>query len=513
MRLFWQILVAIVALDQITRRVQRLASNVSRVGSHVGDQTHAIAIGVDAFVELLGDAHGAIGGESELARGRHLQGAGLERRHRSTRLALGFNADHSIAHARADAAGNGADHARRALAARIFTNRERHAFKPSRLDRGLHWHSEILGIHCIGNGFELEFLAANLDEFRFKRALLGEERQSFLLRSLLALVIALRQEFRNGLGDGVALGQLRGQAHEHLPRFGRNELANILLALDNQTRRDRLHAARAQSALAHDAPQQRRDSVTHDAVKDAPRVLRVDTRHVDRTRMLERFADRALGDRVEHHALGVLWLHIEDFSNVPRDRLSLAVQVGCEPHIAGGLLQPAEFRHQFAAIGGDDIGRCKRLHINAWNVHRLGRGLLRLWLALLGAWFLGRHFGGVLLGRLLGQVADMPLARFDDELPKLAQILLDRLRLRGALDDDQRRSCSHLRVGRLGVPNKAALGLRSSGGSTRRPARGRALGRGGGQLGGCRFFGGHRVRLTLERLRLARFIGRADLFR
>ncbi|MBA7628337.1 hypothetical protein ES703_35818 [subsurface metagenome] len=50
-----------------------------RIGAHVGDKAHrAFFADGQAFVKLLGDAHGQLGGETELAPGFLLQGAGDE---------------------------------------------------------------------------------------------------------------------------------------------------------------------------------------------------------------------------------------------------------------------------------------------------------------------------------------------------------------------------------------------------------------------------------------------------
>ncbi len=61
-----------------------------RVGSHVGDQALVASADVDAFVELLGNSHRALGREPKPASGFLLQGRGDERRlGASTSLALG----------------------------------------------------------------------------------------------------------------------------------------------------------------------------------------------------------------------------------------------------------------------------------------------------------------------------------------------------------------------------------------------------------------------------------------
>ena len=53
-----------------------------RVGTHVGNQTNRALAHVYAFVQLLGCAHGAVGGHAQFAHGLLLQGRGGKRRGR-----------------------------------------------------------------------------------------------------------------------------------------------------------------------------------------------------------------------------------------------------------------------------------------------------------------------------------------------------------------------------------------------------------------------------------------------
>ena len=71
---------AVALEDQRADLGERLLGEVDRIGAHVGDQTDRTAAGIDALVQLLGDPHGALGGETHLARGFLLQGRGGERR-------------------------------------------------------------------------------------------------------------------------------------------------------------------------------------------------------------------------------------------------------------------------------------------------------------------------------------------------------------------------------------------------------------------------------------------------
>ena len=79
------------------------------------------------------------------------------------------------------------------------------------------------------------------------------------------------------------------------------ECVDLALALDEQTQSDRLHAPRRQRAVVRAVdvlPQQRRHLVADDPVEDAPRLLRVDKRHVDVARLRDRLENGRLGDLV-----------------------------------------------------------------------------------------------------------------------------------------------------------------------------------------------------------------------
>src|SRR5207253_1298555 len=80
-------------------------------------------------------------------------------------------------------------------------------------------------------------------------------------------------------------------------------------------------------------PEERGDLVAHDAVEDAPRLLGVDTVLVDGVGLSERLLDVTLGDGREDDALGVAALDAQFLREVPRDGLTLAIEVGGEPDI------------------------------------------------------------------------------------------------------------------------------------------------------------------------------------
>ena len=77
--------------DQFTQLVESLTRHVDRVSTHVGDQPHAAAFDVYAFVQLLGDLHSFAGAETEFTRGLLLQRGGGKWRSRIALFRLFFD--------------------------------------------------------------------------------------------------------------------------------------------------------------------------------------------------------------------------------------------------------------------------------------------------------------------------------------------------------------------------------------------------------------------------------------
>ena len=97
---------------------------------------------------------------------------------------------------------------------------------------------------------------------------------------------------------------------------------------------------------------------------------------------------------------------------MPGNRFPLPVEVGGEPDVAGPLGKPAELRHRPHLVVVDDVGRGEVVvEINARNELLLP------------------------LRALAGQVADVADRGLHDVA--WAEVFLDRLRLGGALDDDE----------------------------------------------------------------------------
>ena len=89
-----------------------------------------------------------------------------------------------------------------------------------------------------------------------------------------------------------------------------------------------MHAACGESAV-HATPQNGRDLVAVEAIENAASLGSVDEFRVDRPWVGNRLGDRRFGDFMEHHAVHVD-LGVEVLAQVGRNRLALAVFVGCE---------------------------------------------------------------------------------------------------------------------------------------------------------------------------------------
>ena len=127
--------------------------------------------------------------------------------------------------------------------------------------------------------------------------------------------------------------------------------------------------------------------------------------------------DRVAGDLVEDHAAdGDLGL--EHLEQVPGDGLALAVLVRGEQQLVGVLELALQLGDLGALVGVDDVQRLEAV-VDVDAEPRPGLALVRR-----------RDVGGA-----LGQVADVPHARLD--VVARAEVALDRLGLRRALDDDQ----------------------------------------------------------------------------
>ena len=191
--------------------------------------------------------------------------------------------------------------------------------------------------------------------------------------------------------------RFRIERRVEVPPLGGAERHPLALALDDEPRRDRLHAAGGEPA--HDLlPEDGRDLVAVEPVEDAPRLLRVDEPLVDVARLVERALDRVARDLVEDHAADG-HLRLQHLEQVPGDRLALAVLVRREQELVGVGEQLLQLRDRLLLVRVDDVERLEVvLDVDAEARPRLLLVLLR-------------DVGGA-----LGKVADVADARLDDEV-------------------------------------------------------------------------------------------------
>ena len=133
------------------------------------------------------------------------------------------------------------------------------------------------------------------------------------------------------------------------PVLFRHKRLPFLLAVHNQAQGHGLHAP-GRDAPFHFLPKQRRNFVAHQAVKNAPGLLRVKQVGVKLTRVFNRLPHRAGGDFVELNPLYIVVFRPDKFGHMPGDRLALAVGVGRKIHgvgLGGGRFQPGH--HFFLA--------------------------------------------------------------------------------------------------------------------------------------------------------------------
>ena len=275
----------------LARRRDRLSAQCDRVGAHIGDEA--------LLVQALGDAHRVLGAHRELATGLLLQSRGREGRLRAAGSRLGLErGDGCLADA---------------------------------LDRC----GESAGLGFVEDDDDLLQLTAVVE--------VGAARQ--------------RRAVDAGQAGGEGLGRLDGERFD-VPIAGGDERHALTLAVDDHAGRGGLHATGAErsafTAAADLAPQHGRDVPAVEAVEHAAGLLGIDEREVEFAGVVDRGADRVLGDLVEHHAVDGN-LRLEHLEQVPGDRLALAVLICGQQDFVGGLERSLEFGDRLRLAVVDDV--------------------------------------------------------------------------------------------------------------------------------------------------------------
>ena len=206
-------------------------------------------------------------------------------------------------------------------------------------------------------------------------------------------------------GKGLLIGCDQGRVNG--PVFLGLEGADLILAIHEDLGSHRLHTSRGQTA-PHRLPQEGRELIAHDTVKDTAGLLSVDQVHIDGTGLLDGGLDHRLGDLVEGHALNLLHGNTESGCQVPGNGLSLAIRVGCEENFVRVLGFLLDFLDDVALAADVDIVGGEIV----FDIHTQGA---------------------------LGQVADVTYR--SDYLVVGSEVALDGARLGGRLHNDQIRFC------------------------------------------------------------------------
>jgi hypothetical protein len=230
------------------RHVERLAGEVRRVGTHVGDQAHrAFARDLHTFVQLLGCAHRPLGAEPEPRGGRLLHRRGDERGRRAAAGPLGLDRLDRVGRRRVDRPGHGPQEPGRPLAVGISRARSTpdlaqprqpaissDAVRPA-LRRSAAWMLRRCGLRtCPPRPRPAPPGCASCSP-----------SQAFCILSVGGLPLSsLRAMNAANSGEPAACGLREREVRLQRPVLVRDERADLTLALDDQSHRDATARAR-----------------------------------------------------------------------------------------------------------------------------------------------------------------------------------------------------------------------------------------------------------------------------
>ena len=290
-RLVRHVLLAVELDRLVAGSADRLIGQGDRVGTHVGDEA--------TLVELLGDAHRPVRGETEFAASFLLHRRGAERGVGTAGVRLGLDVGDGI---------------------------------PGLLQPG-----------GDGSGTGLVKMAqVSCGEFTVG----GEVTSSGNPNAV--------QTYQSGREVLAVLGC---QGGSHVPVVGAGEGDTFPLSVHHEPGGDRLDASGRQLRLDL-LPQHRGDLVAVEPVENTSGLLGVDKVVVEFPSVLDGLEDGFLGDLVEDHPLH-RHLGFELVEQVPGDCLSLTVTIGGEVELVGLLEQPLELSNRRLLLRGHDVDRCE----------------------------------------------------------------------------------------------------------------------------------------------------------
>ena len=292
--LLGNVLLAHLLLEVAASQRDCFAREVGGIRSHVGDQANQpYARQIDAFVELLGDSHGAIGRHPQSAAGSLLQGAGNERG-----IWPGAGAGD------VDRFNGVASRSRRLSADAGHVMGSAFGFgNVLPLDVEV---CEPCGFGGCGDsidqvggggvcGEDLQRRTGHFDEVGGQAAVIGQPRHAVANNRRSPTLVPLCHEGGPGLMQGPCLSDIECQTAGDFPGLFRREGTDLLLPFHHETGGYTLHAAGTQTG-GDFFPEHRRHLVADDPVYDAAGLLGLHARHVDRSRMLESSLHFGLGN-------------------------------------------------------------------------------------------------------------------------------------------------------------------------------------------------------------------------
>ena len=118
--------------------------------------------------------------------------------------------------------------------------------------------------------------------------------------------------------------------------------------------------------LANLFPEEGTDFITHNPIQHPARLLCVDQLHVNFARVFHTVGDAGFGDFIEGHTVILIFTHTQNLGQMPRNRLSFAIRVGCEINLLAFSRSAFELFDQLLLALDVLIGRGKTmLRINA----------------------------------------------------------------------------------------------------------------------------------------------------
>ena len=142
------------------------------------------------------------------------------------------------------------------------------------------------------------------------------------------------------------------------------ELLYLALTFYDKTNGYRLHTACRQSRF-HLAPQYGRKLEAHNTVQNAACLLRIDKIHVKVSWMLYCRKDGRLCNLMEYDTVGRSLIQAQHLAQMPRNSLSLAVLIGCEPHLVCLLCALTQFLYKFFLVLRYDVCWLQRVLVYA----------------------------------------------------------------------------------------------------------------------------------------------------